>query len=259
MARSASKISRQRAVWLLFKTQTMPNSTECRRVPLQPGWRILSFRSKRSRAILDFNRTEPRIQVPKDGEEHTEQGDLILLQKIFAQIRARTDRDFSRYKRSTILRRISRRMQLNHVEDLQRYLDRLREQPEEVRALADDFLVTVTNFFRDTEVFDKLEHELIPKLFNNKGPGDTVRLWSVGCATGEEAYSLAILLVEHAKRNNNSLPQVQVFASDMHKRSLEKARDGMYPGDIETDIRPDRLKQFFRKGKWGLSHRERDS
>ena len=105
-------------------------------------------------------------------------------------------------------------MQLNHVEDLQRYLDRLREQPEEVRALADDFLVTVTNFFRDTEVFDKLEHELIPKLFNNKGPGDTVRLWSVGCATGEEAYSLAILLVEHAKRNRNSLPQVQVFASE---------------------------------------------
>ena len=203
------------------------------------------------RAILDFDRTEPRIQVPKDGEEHTEQGDLILLQKIFAQIRARTDRDFSRYKRSTILRRISRRMQLNHVEDLQRYLDRLREQPEEVRALADDFLVTVTNFFRDTEVFDKLEHELIPKLFNNKGPGDTVRLWSVGCATGEEAYSLAILLVEHAKRNNNSLPQVQVFASDMHKRSLEKARDGMYSGDIETDIRPDRLKQFFRRENGG--------
>lgn len=203
------------------------------------------------RAILDYDRTQPSIQVPKEDEEHTDSGDLVLLQKVFAQVRARTDRDFSRYKRSTILRRISRRMQLNHVEDLQGYLDKLREQPEEVRALADDFLVTVTNFFRDPEVFHKLENEIIPKLFDHKGSGDSLRVWSVGCATGEEAYSLAILLVEHARKQNNSLPQIQVFASDLHKRSLEKAREGMYPGDIASDVNPERLKQFFQKENGG--------
>ena len=117
------------------------------------------------RAIFDYDQTQPRIQVPKDSEEHADEGDLVLLQKIFAQIRARTDRDFSRYKRSTIIRRISRRMQLNHIEDLQHYLEKLREQPDEVRALAEDFLITVTNFFRDPEVFHKLENELIPQLF----------------------------------------------------------------------------------------------
>src|SRR5690242_11061224 len=166
--------------------------------------------------------------------------------KKYSRICARTDRDFSRYKRSTILRRIARRMQLNYLEDLQSYLDRLRQQPDEVRALADDFLITVTHFFRDPEVFEKLEKEVIPHLFDNKGPTDTLRVWSVGCATGEEAYTLAMLLLEEAGRRE-APPQIQIFASDLHKRSLEKAREGYYSGDITVDVSMERLKRFFRK------------
>src|SRR5205085_1322343 len=117
------------------------------------------------------------------------QTERLFLQKVLTHLKARTDRDFSRYKQSTILRRIYRRMQLNYLEDISSYMEKLREHPDEARALADDFLITVTNFFRDSEVFEKLEREIIPRMFEGKSAGDTLRLWSVGCATGEEAYS----------------------------------------------------------------------
>jgi two-component system CheB/CheR fusion protein len=196
-----------------------------------------------SEAILRFSKTKPRVSIPDDDQavEHT---DYAFLQKILTHIRARTDRDFSQYKRSTIMRRITRRMQLNYLEDLPSYLDRLRERPNEVLALADDLLVTVTNFFRDPEVYKKLASDTIPRLFEKKGPGEPIRIWSVGCATGEEAYSLAIVLLEEAARRQTS-PLVQIFATDLHKHSLEKAREGFYPGDIETDVNPDRLRRFF--------------
>ena len=200
-------------------------------------------------AILRYERTQPRLLVPQEGEE-ADQRERILVQKVFAQLRARTDRDFSRYKVSTILRRISRRMQLNYLEDLQSYLEKLREQPDEVKALADDLLITVTSFFRDAEVFEELGRQVIPRLFENRTSEDSVRVWSVGCATGEEAYSLAMLLVEEALRHEMP-PQIQVFASDLHRRSLEKAREGFYPGDIETDVSPARLRRFFRKENGG--------
>jgi PAS domain S-box-containing protein len=193
--------------------------------------------------ILRYDRTEPRIAVPTDGQD-VPQNEQALLQKVFAQLRARTDRDFSRYKRSTVLRRVAKRMQLNYLEDLPNYLDRLRERPEEVRALADDLLITVTHFFRDPEVFEKLEKTVLPRIFERKGPKQSIRAWSVGCATGEEAYSLAMLLAEHAVRHETP-PQIQVFASDLHARSLEKAREGFYPGDIATDVGTERLRRFF--------------
>ncbi len=192
---------------------------------------------------------EPRIPLPKDGED-VPQDEGALLQKVFAQLRARTDRDFSRYKRSTVLRRIARRMQLNYLEDLPRYIERLREKPEEISALADDLLITVTRFFRDPEVFSKLRKEELPRLVAGKRAQDTVRVWSVGCATGEEAYSIAILLVEELARHEDP-PQVQIFASDLHARSLEKAREGFYPGDIATDVSPERLKRFFHEENGG--------
>jgi two-component system CheB/CheR fusion protein len=194
--------------------------------------------------ILRFQRTRPRVPLPEEGEE-VPQDERVLVQKVFAQLKARTDRDFSRYKRSTVLRRIARRMQLNYVEDLGKYLDRLRERPDEVRALADDLLITVTHFFRDPEVFDRLANE-IPKVFSHKGSQDNIRVWCVGCATGEEAYSIAILLAEEAARHEEH-PHVQVFASDLHQPSLEKAREGVYTGDIEGDVTPERLKKFFQR------------
>lgn len=199
--------------------------------------------------ILRFARIQPRLAIPLDGEEIS-QDERNLLTKVFTQLRIRTERDFSRYKRSTVLRRITRRMQLNYVEDLATYVENLHERPEEVRALADDLLITVTHFFRDQEVFERLEKVEMNRLFAKKGPQENVRAWSVGCATGEEAYSLAMLLVEEAARHE-SPPQIQVFASDLHSRSLEKAREGFYPGDITSDVSAERLERFFQQENGG--------
>lgn len=204
--------------------------------------------------ILRYDRTRPRLPDAAD-EPAAPQSEPALLNGIFALLRAGADRDFSCYKRSTLLRRIARRMQLNYIEDLERYVDRLREKPEELSALAEDLLVTVTHFFRDPEVFAKLEKEEIPRLFAGKEAHDVVRVWSVGCATGDEAYSLAMLLEEEAERRH-PYPAFQVFASDLHTCSLEIARAGFYVGDIESDVTADRLKRFFTKEGGGYRVRK---
>ena len=205
-------------------------------------------------ALLRYDRTTPRVALAED-EKEDEHNERILLPKILAILKTRTDRDFSRYKPATMLRRIARRMQLNYLEDTNHYIERLRENPEEARALADDLLITVTSFFRDPEVFKKLEEDVVPKLFENKGSKDHIRAWSVGCATGEEAYSLAMILIE-AAGHMEAPPQIQVFASDLHKRSLDSAREGIYPGDIEADVSPERLKRFFQKENGGYRIRK---
>ena len=195
-------------------------------------------------AILGYIHTEPRVS--EADAEPDDAAQERTLQQLFNLLRSRTGRDFSRYKRSTLLRRTARRMQIHHVERLDAYLDLLRRTPAEVEALADEFLVTVTEFFRDPDVFASLEERVVPRLFEGKGPDDQVRAWSVGCATGEEAYSLAILLLEHAS-TLESPPAVQVFASDLHEASLRRARDGVYPETIETTVSPARLRRFFTK------------
>lgn len=200
-------------------------------------------------ALLRFARTTPNVVILPD-EDKLQKEEAQLLSKVLAQLRARTERDFSRYNRSTIFRRIARRMQLNYLEDLEAYINKLREHPEEVLALADDLLINVTSFFRDPKAFEKLEKDVIPRLFEGKAPEDAVRVWSVGCATGEEAYSLAMLLVEAAARLDDP-PRIQVFASDLHKHSLDKAREGFYVGDIETVVDANRLKRFFHKENGG--------
>jgi two-component system CheB/CheR fusion protein len=204
--------------------------------------------------ILRYDRTAPRI-LASANEEQTDQAEQQHLQRIFAILRARTDRDFSRYKPSTILRRIARRMQLNYIEELPKYIERLRDHPDEARALADDFLITVTSFFRDSEVFEKLRTEVIPRIFEGKDQADAVRVWSVGCATGEEAYSIVMLMLEEAARRDTA-PKLQVFASDLHRRSLQKAREGFYPGDIEGDVTSERLQRFFQKENGGYRIRK---
>ncbi|MEX0724934.1 MAG: chemotaxis protein CheB [Planctomycetaceae bacterium] len=205
-------------------------------------------------AVIRFARTQPRLPIA-EGAEDVEGEARRQLHQIFAQLRTRTRRDFTRYKRSTILRRIQRRMRLRQIDELPEYLALLHEQPEEVRNLADDLLITVTNFFRDAEVFQTLEQDVIPQLFAGKGELDEIRVWSVGCATGEEPYSLAMLLMEEAMRRN-AAPRLQIFASDLHERSLERARQGLYLGDIEADVSPERLKRFFIKESGGYRIRK---
>ena len=211
-----------------------------------------------SEALLRYSRTDPHVSLPEDGREGT-LDERTLLPKILAILKARTERDFSRYKPSTILRRIARRMQLNYMEDFNHYFERVKENAEEARALADDLLINVTSFFRDPEVYKKLEEIAIPRIFENKGPKDVVRVWSVGCATGEETYSLAMLLIE-AAGHKEAPPQIQVFGSDLHKRSLDSAREGVYAGDIEAEVSPERLMRFFQKenGSYRIRKEVRD-
>ena len=109
--------------------------------------------------------------------------------------------------------------------------------------------------FRDPQVFEALEKDVVPKLFEGRAPDENVRVWSVGCATGEEAYSLAMLLLEEAARRDAS-PTIQIFASDLHERSLAKAREGFYPGDIEADVSPERLRKYFHKENSGYRVRK---
>ena len=199
-------------------------------------------------------RTQPDVRLPAD-EEDLEAETSRLLQKVFAQLRARTSRDFTRYKRATIMRRIQRRMQLRHVNKFGAYLELLRSDADETRCLADDLLITVTNFFRDPQVFEFLETDVVPKLFEGRAPEESIRVWSVACATGEEAYSLAILLLEEAARRD-APHTIQVFASDLHERSLAKAREGFYPGDIEVDVSPERLRKYFHKENGGYRVRK---
>jgi two-component system, chemotaxis family, CheB/CheR fusion protein len=205
-------------------------------------------------AILRFALTEPNVPVFSD-DERVDQDLEHLLQKVFALLRTRTSRDFSRYKRNTVTRRIQRRMQMHQIEELHDYVERLRGDADEAHALADDLLITVTNFFRDAQVFTRVGTEVLSKLFEGKDASDVIRVWCVGCATGEEAYTLAILLMEEAERHDEP-PKIQIFASDLHDRSLKQARDGFYPSDIETDVSKERLERFFLKENGGYRIRK---
>jgi two-component system, chemotaxis family, CheB/CheR fusion protein len=169
--------------------------------------------------------------------------DEDLLRRIMAHLRVRTGHDFSKYKRSTVLRRIARRMQVTRTETLLSYYEALRDSADEAQALLDDLLISVTTFFRDAEAFKKLCSLVIPDLFKN-GEMQPIRVWVAGCATGEEAYSIAMLLLEEASRHELR-PTIQVFGSDLDSRALTIAREGRYPSSIEADVSEERLKRFF--------------
>ena len=161
-------------------------------------------------------------------------------------LRIRTGHDFSCYKRPTLLRRIARRLQVHELEGVVAYLNVLREQPDELQALLRDLLITVTNFFRDNEAFEALKREAVPQLFTGKTSNDTIRVWICGCATGEEAYSIAILLDEFSSKLSES-PKIQLFASDINDEAIRHAREGRYDETIVADISPERLQRYFVK------------
>jgi len=187
-----------------------------------------------------------RISEEEEKELPTQEFDEAALRSVLTLLRLRTGNDFSQYRRPTLLRRIVRRMQVHEMHDLATYLEFLRESPEEVSALLRDLLITVTNFFRDHDAFGALETEIVPQLFHGRGPDDQVRVWSAGCATGEEAYSIAMLLAEHANRIPDP-PKIQIFASDIDDRAIVQAREGRYPEAIALDVSAGRLRQFFAK------------
>jgi two-component system, chemotaxis family, CheB/CheR fusion protein len=182
------------------------------------------------------------VKTPPDTREETE----AALREILEVLAARSGHDFRHYKRATVLRRIERRLQVNLLPDLPAYRDYLRATPDETGHLLDDMLISVTNFFRDREAFEALEREVIPALFAEHGADEQVRVWVPACATGEEAYSVGILLADHATQMTLP-PAYQVFASDIDERGLTVGRAGVYPESIITDVPPSRLRQFFNK------------
>jgi chemotaxis methyl-accepting protein methylase len=162
-------------------------------------------------------------------------------------LRSYTRHDFTHYKRATVLRRIERRLQVNRLTDLPSYRDFLRDHPEEGPLLLQDMLISVTNFFRDRDAFEALEREAIPRIVESKQPGDQVRVWVAGCATGEEAYSLSMLLRERRPAVQAAGPSLQIFATDIDERAIATARKGTYAQAVVEDVTPSRLRQFFVK------------
>jgi len=218
---------------------------------------------KMAAKLLEFVRNENRMKLPPEipgarepdakvedapggetvsDETHSKE-DEAAISEVLLDVRAQTGHDFSHYKRATVLRRIARRLQVNSIESIPEYLNFIRTHPIETRALLQDLLIGVTHFFRDREAFAALEAN-IPQLFAGKKGEDEVRVWVAGCATGEEAYSVAMLLCEHAQRLERP-PNIQVFATDIDEQAIADARDGLYPSMIEADVTPERLREFF--------------
>jgi two-component system CheB/CheR fusion protein len=180
----------------------------------------------------------------KETPETKSARDAAELRLIYTLLRARVGHDFSRYKERTFLRRVQRRMQVLQLAQLGDYVKRLQQDGNEATLLFRDLLIGVTNFFRDREAFAALE-KFVPRLFEGKGADDTVRVWVPGCATGEEAYSIAILLREYADKLTTGAPKIQIFASDIDENALAIARNARYPAILLRDIAPARLHRFF--------------
>lgn len=166
------------------------------------------------------------------------------LQPILMLLRHVCGADFSQYKMATVQRRIQRRMALLHVASLPAYLRILRDSEAEAQALYNDVLIKVTSFFRDPDAFEHLGRKVLPRLFKGREAGEPLRVWSAGCSTGEEAYSLAICIAEYLGRRRADFP-VQIFATDLSEASLDKAREGIYIENIALDVSPDRLRRYF--------------
>ncbi len=168
------------------------------------------------------------------------------LEKIFILLRMQTGQDFSLYKKSTIYRRIERRMGIHQIDKIAIYFRYLQENPQEVELLFKELLIGVTSFFRDPAAWEQLKEDVIPFLLAARPKGGVLRAWTPGCSTGEEAYSLAIVFKEALEQvkpiGNFSL---QVFATDLDRDAIDKARAGVYPANIAADVSPERLRRFF--------------
>jgi two-component system CheB/CheR fusion protein len=172
------------------------------------------------------------------------------MNRILMLLRSMTGNDFSQYKKNTIGRRIERRMMQHDITDTNVYARYLKENPGEVQTLFKELLINVTSFFRDPEAFDFLRQSILPELFKDKPEGYVVRIWVTGCASGEEAYSVAILLRELMDERHQEF-KTQLYATDLDDDAVAIARAGVYPPNIAQDVSPDRLRRFFVKEDGG--------
>ena len=193
--------------------------------------------------LLELIKLTPRVNIENEMEK-----DSSSLEKIIILLRTQAGNDFSQYKKNTLYRRIERRMGIHQINKIASYVRYLQENPAELDILFKELLIGVTNFFRDTAVWEQLKENIIPALFDKMPHGHILRAWIPGCSTGEEAYSLAMVFKEVLEKTipNKSL-SLQIFATDLDRVAIEKARKGIYPANIVSDVSPDRLTRFFIK------------
>ncbi|MGO8806744.1 MAG: PAS domain S-box protein, partial [Candidatus Bathyarchaeia archaeon] len=183
-----------------------------------------------------------RSEIISQEPENTKETGL---RKIFTLLKTSFSVDFSHYKDTVINRRVTRRMVINHIENITNYAEYLETNHTELKALFHDMLIGVTSFFREPKTFETLKEKLLPELLKNREPKEPLRIWIPGCSTGEEAYSFAIAIQEFLEENGPSDVQVQIFGTDVNEKNVDKARQGIYPKSIETDVSENRLKRFF--------------
>ncbi|HEY3372327.1 MAG TPA: chemotaxis protein CheB [Prolixibacteraceae bacterium] len=193
--------------------------------------------------LINLLKVSPRANVQQEIQK-----DSSSLEKIIILLRSQTGNDFSQYKKTTLYRRIERRMGIHQIDKIASYVRYLRENPAELEILFKELLIGVTNFFRDGEVWEHLKDKVIPSIIDKLPHGYVLRAWIPGCSTGEEAYSLAIVFKEAMEnlKPNKSL-SMQIFATDLDVAAIERARKGIFPSNIVADISSDRLNRFFLK------------
>ncbi len=249
---------------------TFAQQPESARFPMMPRHAIetgcvdLVLRPKEMAGELV--RLSRRVRTAKSSLESNAEGPLdsgtdenAVLAHIFQRLRSAHGVDFTQYKRTTIRRRLERRMMLRRIESLDDYRESLDRDPGELAALYQDFLIRVTEFFRDPTAFDVLREDVLPTLCEGRSPKEAIRIWVPGCATGEEVYSIAIAVLEYF---GDGLPplKIQIFGTDISEAALEKARAGVYPVNALHEVSPERLRRFFvgQNGEYRISKDIRD-
>ena len=192
-------------------------------------------------ALLGLARHFSALGSAKSSQETAPEEQLRTL---LALVRAQTRQDFSSYRKKTLQRRIHRRMGLHRIDSLPHYIERLRDDPDEVKALTADLTINVTGFFRDPEAWEALAQQVIAPLVRERPAESTIRIWVPGCSTGEEAYSTVMLILELAERERKNF-DLRLFATDVAAGVLGPARAGIYPGSIALNIGEERLQRFF--------------
>lgn len=220
--------------------------TECVDRVLSPREIALELAQLEHHPYLRTSAPSSEHREPAKAEADDEGGDEATLRRIFRRLRTLHGVDFTHYKRSTVRRRIARRMALRKIEGLADYVAVLEDDPGEAAALYQDFLIRVTGFFRDPRSFELLREQVFPKLLEGRSRKEALRIWVPGCASGEEVYSLAIALCEYLGERFGAVP-IQIFGTDVSEVAIEKARAARYLPTIAEEISEERLKRFFVK------------
>ena len=202
-------------------------------------------------AYLKHTPIAARTEAPREGKTQS------ALEKIVVLLRDQTGNDFSLYKHNTLYRRIERRMGIHQIDKMPAYVRYLQENSQELNLLFKELLIGVTNFFRDPAAWEQLRTEAMPALLASRPAGQVLRAWVPGCSTGEEAYSLAIVLKEAVEAMRPKVNfKIQVFATDLDRDAIDKARQGVFPANITADVSKERLKRFFSKEEHGYRVRK---